>query len=97
MSTQTKNFLWSYARSFLAASVAIWLASGYTLWDVDGDALKTIFNAGLAAVLPPLLRALNENDPAFGKGFVEAKPVVAKKAAVKKAAPAKKVAKKTSK
>lgn len=98
MSTQTKNFLWSYARSFLAASVAIWLASGYTLWDVDGDALKTIFNAGLAAVLPPLLRALNENDPAFGKGYVEAKSVVAKVATVeKKTAPAKKVTKKTSK
>ena len=89
--------MWSYGRSFLAAVVALWLANDYTLWAVDGDIVKTLFNAGLAAILPPLLRALNENDPAFGKGFVEAKPVVAKKAAVKKAAPAKKVAKKTSK
>jgi len=97
MSTQTKNFLWSYARSFLAAVVALWLANGYTLWAVDGDIVKTLFNAGLAAILPPLLRALNENDPAFGKGYVEPKPVVAKKAAVKKTAPAKKVVKKTSK
>lgn len=96
MSTQTKNFLLSYARSFLAATVAIWLANGYTLWDVDGDALKTIFNAGLAAILPPLLRALNENDPAFGKGYVEAKSVVAKVAPAKKTAPAKKVVKKTT-
>jgi len=100
MSTQTKNFLWSYARSFLAAVVAVWLANGYTLWSVDGDIAKSLFNAGLAAILPPLLRALNENDPAFGKGFVEAKPVVAKKVAAKKVAakkaPAKKVVKKTT-
>lgn len=99
MSTQTKNFLWSYGRSFLAAVVALWLANGYTLWAVDGDIVKTLFNAGLAAILPPLLRALNENDPAFGKGFVEpaafaAKPV-AKKVAAKKPA-AKKVVKKTT-
>lgn len=97
MSTQTKNFLWSYARSFLAAVVALWLANGYTLWAVDGDIVKTLFNAGLAAILPPLLRALNENDPAFGKGHVEAAPVVVKKAPAKKAAPKKVVKKTTSK
>ena len=48
----------SYGRSFLAAATALW-ATGNT----DPKALVA---AGLAAVLPVALRALNKKDPAFG-------------------------------
>lgn len=71
MSTQTKNFLLSYGRSFLAAALAIWLANGADVWTLDVEGIKMMVNAGIAAVLPPLLRALNANDPAFGTGFVD--------------------------
>lgn len=96
MSTQNKNFLWSYARSFLAAAIAIWLANGADIFALDAEGLRLMINAGVAAVIPPLLRALNENDPAFGKGFVE--EVVAEPIKVAKKTPAKKaVTKRTTK
>lgn len=86
MSTQNKNFLWSYARSFLAAALAIWFANGGDIFSLDAEGLKLVVNAGIAAVVPPLLRALNENDTAFGKGFVDPAAPVAKKATAKKTA-----------
>jgi hypothetical protein len=49
----------SWARSFLAASLACYLA-GVT----DPAAL---LNAGVVAVLPVFLRWLNPNDKAFGR------------------------------
>jgi len=48
----------SWARSFLAAAVAVYMA-GVT------DP-KAIGGAGLAAVLPVVLRYLNPNDASFG-------------------------------
>ena len=48
----------SWARSFLAAGIAVYMA-GVT------DP-KAIAGAGLAAVLPVILRYLNPNDKAFG-------------------------------
>ena len=48
----------SWARSFLAAAIAVYMA-GIT------DP-KAIAGAGLAAVLPVILRYLNPKDTAFG-------------------------------
>ena len=53
-----KPLLASWARSFLAASIACYLA-GVTDW-------KALFGAGLAAVLPVILRFLNRADLSFG-------------------------------
>lgn len=55
---QFKPMAASWARSFLAAAMAVYM-SGNT--DV-----KAIGSAGLAAVLPVVLRWLNPNDAAFG-------------------------------
>jgi hypothetical protein len=55
---QAKLMAASWARSFLAAAVAVYMA-GVT------DP-KAIASAGLAAVLPVVLRALNPNDSSFG-------------------------------
>ena len=54
-----KPMLASWGRSFLAASLACYLA-GVT----DPSAL---LNAGVAAVLPVLLRWLNPSDLAYGR------------------------------
>ena len=53
-----KALLASWARSFLAASIAVYMA-GVT------DP-KAILTAGVAAVLPVVLRWLNPQDSAFG-------------------------------
>jgi hypothetical protein len=55
---QIKPMVASWARSFLAAAVAVYMA-GVT------DP-KAIASAGLAAVLPVILRWLNPNDSSFG-------------------------------
>jgi hypothetical protein len=55
---QAKLMAASWARSFLAAGIAVYMA-GVT------DP-KAIASAGLAAVLPVVLRALNPNDAGFG-------------------------------
>jgi hypothetical protein len=60
MNTQLKAILASYARSFLGAGVAVY-ATGNTDW-------RAILVAGLSAVIPVALRALNSKDPAFGIG-----------------------------
>jgi len=56
--TNYKAILASYGRSFLASAIACYLA-GVT------DP-KLLLSAGLAAVLPVLLRWLNPNDGTFG-------------------------------
>ena len=53
-----KPLLASWARSFLAASIAVYMA-GVT-------EPKAIGMAGLAAVLPVILRWLNPKDASFG-------------------------------
>lgn len=55
---KSKALLASWARSFLAAAIAVYMA-GVT----DPKAIAT---AGLAAVLPVVLRWLNPKDAAFG-------------------------------
>jgi hypothetical protein len=50
----------SYGRAFLGAVVALAMTGNYA----PDDLVK----AGIAAVLPMLLRWLNPNDPAFGRG-----------------------------
>lgn len=55
---QLKALLASWSRSFLAAGIAVYLA-GVT------DP-KAIAGAGLAAILPVILRWLNPKDSAFG-------------------------------
>ena len=60
MSNKTKAMVASYARSALAAILAV-VMTGNTNPE---DLLK----AGVAALLPPLLRWANSSDPAFGRG-----------------------------
>jgi len=55
---KSKALLASWARSFLAAAIAVYMA-GVT----DPKAIAT---AGVAAVLPVVLRWLNPKDLAFG-------------------------------
>ena len=55
---KSKALLASWARSFLAAAIAVYM-TGVT----DPKAIAT---AGVAAVLPVVLRWLNPKDSAFG-------------------------------
>lgn len=86
MNTKTKAMLASYARSVLGAALALYM-SGVT------DP-KDLWAALLAAFAPVVLRALNPNDPAFGRSVLASEVDEAAKTAIQKAA-AKKTTKKT--
>ena len=63
MNAKDKAIIGSYARSFLTGALTLYMA-GET-------EPKKLLAAGIAAVLPPLLRWLNPNDRAFGRGSQE--------------------------
>ena len=50
----------SWGRSFLAAAIAVYMSGNHDL--------KAIGVAGIAAVLPVILRTLNPKDTTFGVG-----------------------------
>lgn len=60
ISQENKKIFASWARSFLAAALAVYM-SGNT-------EPKAILGAGVAAVAPVVLRWLNPKDDAFGRG-----------------------------
>ena len=64
MTSKDKAILGSYARSFLTGALTLYMAG-------ETDPRK-LLAAGIAAVLPPLLRWLNPKDQAFGRGSKEA-------------------------
>lgn len=66
MSKELKSLLASWGRSFLAAVVAQLIVLGDGVLDLSRDGVKSLVAAGLAAVLPVILRWLNPNDKAFG-------------------------------
>jgi hypothetical protein len=60
MNEQIKRALESYARHVLGAVLAVVATGNYAPDDLG--------KAALAAALPPLLRWVNKNDSAFGRG-----------------------------
>jgi hypothetical protein len=56
---ELKPMLASYARSFIAASLAVYMAGNQDP--------KAILSAGVAAVVPVLMRWLNPNDQVYGR------------------------------
>ena len=57
---KTKAVVSSYVRAAIAAGLAVYMAGGR-----DAHA---ILSAAVSAVVPPLLRWINKNDTAFGRG-----------------------------
>jgi len=66
MNKEQKALLASWGRSFVAACLSQFLVIGGSAFDLNGDALKSVLAAGLAAILPVVIRWLNPSDVAFG-------------------------------
>ncbi len=58
---QTVEMGLSWVRVFLAASLAVWMATGK--FDVE-----SMLQSGIAAVLPVIIRYLDSNDKTYGRG-----------------------------
>jgi len=56
----------SYLKTFLAVITGLFLATGGDIFAVTSDDLKLWLSAGIAAVLPLIITALNPADPRFG-------------------------------
>lgn len=66
MNEQIKQMVFSYLRVFAATVLALFLADGADVFAVDASDLRLWLAAGIAAVLPVAIRALNPNDGAYG-------------------------------
>lgn len=71
MKPQSQRLIWSYARVFAAVVLAMFLADGADVFAVSFGDLRTWLAAGIAAVLPPLIRWLDPADHAYGRGADE--------------------------
>ena len=60
LNENNKKMLASWVRSFIGASLAVYMTG-------NNDP-KAIATAGVAALAPVIMRWLNPNDPAFGRG-----------------------------
>lgn len=60
MNVKNKAMLASYARSAIAAVLAVVSTGNYSPEDLG--------KAALAALLPPVMRWANSKDPSFGRG-----------------------------
>lgn len=60
LNENNKKMLASWVRSFIGAGLAVYMTGNHEV--------KDIATAGAAALLPVLMRWLNPNDPAFGRG-----------------------------
>ena len=67
MNEKTFAAVKSYGRHFVGAALAAFVATGGDIFTVDIEGFKAIVTAGVVAVLPVLLRALDTSDHAFGK------------------------------
>lgn len=56
----------SYVISFVTVVLGLFIADGADVFAVSVEDLRTWLAAGLAAVLPVLVTALNKSDPRYG-------------------------------
>lgn len=66
MSTQAINAIKSYLKVFTATVFGLFLSNGADVFAVDFTDLRTYLSAGVAAVLPLIITALDPNDDRFG-------------------------------
>jgi len=71
MSKSVQATIASWARSFLAACLAQFIALGGGAFDFGTDGWKSVLSAGIAAVVPVVIRWLNPEDKSFGAGARE--------------------------
>lgn len=67
--TQVQAAAWSYVKVFLATILALFLADGADVFAVDVNDLRAWLAAGIAAILPVLISALDPRDHRYGVGF----------------------------
>jgi len=67
MNEKTFAAVKSYIRHFIGACLAAFAVAGGDIFALNTEGLKAIFTAGVVAVLPVVLRALDTSDSAFGR------------------------------
>lgn len=72
MSDQIKAAAFSYGKVLLATVLALFLADGADVFSVDATDLQAWLAAGIAAVLPVVISALDKNDSRYGRGYESA-------------------------
>lgn len=69
ISQQWRAAIKSYLKVFAATILALFLADGADVFAVDANDLRAWLAAGIAAILPVLISALDPRDARFGRGY----------------------------
>lgn len=69
MNPQIAAALKSYVKVFAATVLALFLADGADVFSVDVNDLRAWLAAGIAAILPVMISALDPRDHRFGVGY----------------------------
>lgn len=56
----------SWARVFISATLAQYISMGVSVFDLNGDMLKTIVASGVSATILVIYKYLNPNDDSYG-------------------------------
>ena len=68
MSDQMTAMVKSYVKVFVSVVLGLFLADGADVFSVDATDLRTWLAAGVAAVVPLIITALDPTDSRFGNG-----------------------------
>lgn len=66
--TPTGQAVKSYVKVFVSVVLGMFLADGADVFAVDMTDVRSWASAGIAAVVPLVLTALDSSDPRFGRG-----------------------------
>lgn len=72
------TMLAAWLKVFITAVLVQYMSIGKSVFELDRSILETIFNAGLTALIPVIINALNPDDPRYGYTKKEDAPPVDK-------------------
>lgn len=61
-----KNIIYSWARVLIVAILIKFMDLGADIFALNSESLKHLAQAGIAALIPVIIRYLNPNDSSFG-------------------------------
>lgn len=68
MTEERKQLLESWARIFIAAALAAYIAIGAAPWDIDAEGWKTVVAAGISATVLTIYNFVRPGETRFGHG-----------------------------
>jgi hypothetical protein len=67
ISEENKAMFWSWIRSAITASLAIYIALGLSPWEIEGEAWKDVAAAGIASLVMTVFNYFGTWETRYGR------------------------------